>query len=94
MTGSLLIKSCTWRKDSAPITVICTKSGFYPNSGVLKANFQPMAFGNILLGGLVGIIVDAASGANAIYDATLSVALRIIEPTNLDREIEDIKQRK
>lgn len=79
-------------KDSAPLTVICTKAGFYPNSGSLKADFEPMSFGNILLGGLVGIIIDTASGASSKYDGSINIPLRKIEATNLNQVIEDIKQ--
>jgi hypothetical protein len=78
-------------KDKEPITVICTKSSFYPNTGVLLANFEPMTLGNILLGGIVGIIVDAASGADHKYDATLNVTLKKVEAGNIDSVIEDIK---
>lgn len=80
-------------KSGEPLTLICIKDGFYPNSGVLKANMEPMGWGNILLGGLVGIAVDSASGANSKYDASIKVDLRKIEPANLDRVIDDIRQK-
>ena len=78
-------------KDGAPLTVTCTKSGYYPNTGALRANFQPMAFGNILLGGIVGIVVDAASGADRKYEAAITVTLKKVEASNLDSVIDDIK---
>jgi hypothetical protein len=86
--GMLLIN-----KSGEPLTLICIKDGFYPNSGVLKANMEPMGWGNILVGGLVGIAVDSASGANSKYDASIKVDLRKIEPANLDRVIDDIRQK-
>ena len=79
------------QKSGEPLTVICTKSGYYPNTGILRANFEPMALGNILLGGIIGIIVDAASGADRRYDAALRVTLKKVEASSLDSVIEDIK---
>lgn len=78
-------------KDGAPLTVICTRTGYYPNTGVLRANFEPMTFGNILLGGIIGIVVDAASGADRKYDATLTVTMKKVETSSLDTVIDDIK---
>ena len=78
-------------KDGAPLTVICTKTGYYPNTGILRANFEPMALGNILLGGIIGIVVDAASGADRKYDAALSVTLRKVGASSVDAAIDDIK---
>ena len=78
-------------KDGAPLTIVCKRAGYYPNTGVLRANFEPMTLGNILLGGIIGIVVDAASGADRKYDATLTVTLRKVEATSLDAVIDDIK---
>lgn len=79
-------------KSKAPLTVICTRDGYYPNSGALKANFEPMAWGNILLGGIVGVIIDAASGADAKYDALIKITLQKIERANLDIVVDEIKR--
>ena len=81
----------TITKDGAPLTVICTKIGYYPNSGVLRANFEPMTFGNILFGGIIGIVVDAASGADRKYDATLHITLRKVGSSNLDSIADEIR---
>jgi hypothetical protein len=50
-----------------------------------------MALGNILFGGLIGIVVDAASGADRKYDAALRVTLKRVEASNLDSVIDEIK---
>jgi hypothetical protein len=34
-----------------------------------------MTFGNILFGGIIGIVVDAASGATAEYEPTITIRL-------------------
>ena len=81
----------TITKDGAPLTVICTKSGYFPNTGVLRANLEPMAFGNILLGGIIGMVVDAASGADRKYDAALRITLRKVGSSNIDSVVEEIR---
>jgi len=62
-------------KSHAGIEVDCRKEGFLDAVGAVGRQFQPMTFGNIILGGLIGIIVDAASGATAQYDSTISIRL-------------------
>jgi hypothetical protein len=62
-------------KSHAAIEVDCRKEGFLDAVGAVGRQFQPMTFGNIILGGLIGVIVDAASGATAQYDATVSIRL-------------------
>jgi hypothetical protein len=78
-------------KSKSPLSVICTRNGYYPNFGALKPNFEPMTLGNILLGGVVGIIVDAATGADSKYDASIKIGLRKIEQANIEDVLEEIK---
>lgn len=47
--------------------VTCTKDGFQNATTTIPAKFNAVTAGNIILGGLVGIAVDAASGANYGY---------------------------
>lgn len=62
-------------KSTRDLDVNCTRSGSSPGSAVVNATFQPVTFGNILLGGLVGVAVDAASGAMGVYPANVTVVL-------------------
>ncbi len=55
--------------------VNCTKDGFEASQEVLVASFTGATLGNILVGGLVGIAVDAASGANNKYPERVTVVL-------------------
>ena len=55
--------------------VNCTKDGFEASQAVLVARFNGATLGNILVGGLVGIAVDAASGANNKYPERVTVVL-------------------
>ena len=68
--GSLSVE-----KSSEAIAVSCNKDGFQESGATLTANFQPMTLGNILIGGVIGIIVDAASGAVAEYPPTVTLIL-------------------
>ena len=41
----------------------------------MASEFQTMTFGNILFGGLIGVAVDAASGAMHEYPAQVTITL-------------------
>ena len=57
------------------ITVACTLDGFQIGTFVNKAGLEGATFGNIIAGGLVGIAIDEASGANRKYDAAMRITL-------------------
>jgi hypothetical protein len=62
-------------KTKNDLTVTCTKDGFQPGSQVAVSKFGGATFGNIVAGGGIGAIVDAASGANYYYDSPVTVPL-------------------
>ena len=62
-------------KGHGDIRVRCSKEGFVDSSGVVGAKFQKMTFGNILFGGIIGIVVDAASGATGEYEPQITITL-------------------
>jgi hypothetical protein len=62
-------------KTKNDLTVSCAKDGFQAGSQVAVSKFGGATFGNIILGGGVGAIVDAASGANYYYDSPMIVPL-------------------
>jgi hypothetical protein len=41
----------------------------------MASEFQAMTFGNILFGGLIGVVVDAASGATHEYPPLVTITL-------------------
>ncbi|WP_194270702.1 hypothetical protein [Glaciimonas soli] len=49
------------------LSVSCEKPNVKPGSAVVKSTTKAMAFGNILIGGLVGVAVDTGSGAAYDY---------------------------
>jgi hypothetical protein len=62
-------------KSGRDISIRCTKAGYYAGVTPLASQFQAMAAGNILLGGVIGAAVDAATGAYAKYPETATVVL-------------------
>ena len=62
-------------KSKADVTVSCSKEGYQTASVSQSPKFVGTTFGNILLGGVVGVVVDAASGANFEYPAEVRVDL-------------------
>ena len=62
-------------KSSKPIKVNCNKNGFDSAMVEHKADFAAITAGNLLMGGAVGVLVDAASGASSIYPSEVSIAL-------------------
>ena len=68
--GSLMVS-----KSHAAIDISCVKDGYVDAMGSVGSRFQAMTFGNILFGGIIGIAVDAASGATAEYEPTITIRL-------------------
>lgn len=62
-------------KASGTISLICKKTGYHDSAGALASEFQAMTFGNILFGGLIGLAVDAASGAMNQYPDMVTLTL-------------------
>ena len=68
--GAVVIK-----KSSEDITILCMKDGFQPTQTVNKSQVAGAVVGNVLAGGLIGIVVDAATGAGNKYDSPISITL-------------------
>jgi len=71
-------------KARGTIAVLCQKQGYQDAAGALAAEFQPMTFGNILFGGIVGVVVDAASGAMNQYPESVTISLIPEEFASID----------
>jgi hypothetical protein len=67
--------SVTVHKTKNDLVVTCSKLGFQNATATIPARFNGVTAGNILLGGIVGIGVDAASGANYGYDELTEIPL-------------------
>jgi hypothetical protein len=62
-------------KSFGNISALCRKDGYQDTAGTIGSAFQPMTFGNIILGGLVGIVIDATSGAMTKYPEAVTFLL-------------------
>lgn len=62
-------------KSSADIDLSCTKPNYLKSETKVSSSFQSWTLGNAILGGLVGVVVDAGSGAAHEYQSTLTVKL-------------------
>jgi hypothetical protein len=62
-------------KSKDDVSVICDKDGYQRTASSLRSEFQGMTFGNILFGGLIGVAVDAGSGAMNEYPSQVTLIL-------------------
>jgi hypothetical protein len=57
----------TLEKSQENITVHCTKQCFQDGAGIVTSFTEGLAAGNIIAGGVIGLGIDAASGAMNKY---------------------------
>jgi hypothetical protein len=62
-------------KSMRDISVLCKKEGYLDGDAVLSSKLQAMTFGNILIGGVFGVLIDAGSGAMSRYQPVLAMTL-------------------
>lgn len=62
-------------KARGTISLACRRSGYQDSVGVLASTFQAMTFGNILFGGIIGVAVDAGSGAMNEYPPMVTITM-------------------
>jgi hypothetical protein len=63
-------------RSGRSLDVACSKEGYQEGHATLDSSFNGVTFGNILLGGVIGIAADAMSGANNSYPHEIVVALQ------------------
>jgi hypothetical protein len=62
-------------KSQHSIAVTCKKRCFQDGTGIIASHTEAMAAGNIVAGGIIGLGVDAASGAMNRYTAENQIAM-------------------
>jgi hypothetical protein len=62
-------------KGRHDLEINCTLPGYFPGAAVLESHFQDMTYGNLLVGGPLGLLVDTSSGAIKEYPHTVIVLL-------------------
>ena len=60
-------------KSKNDLDVICSKAGYQQARMTTSPKFVGTTFGNIIFGGLIGVAVDAATGANYEYPSEIKV---------------------
>jgi hypothetical protein len=65
----------TLSKGSAALPIQCTKECYVTESSVIPSNAEAMAAGNVVFGGVIGLGVDAVSGAINKYPDQVTVAM-------------------
>ena len=65
----------TLDKSQESITVLCKKECFQDGGTVIASNTETMAAGNLLVGGVVGLGIDAVSGAMNKYNPDNQIAM-------------------
>lgn len=68
--------SVTVNKGDGPMHVVCTKAGYETGIASADDELQPATFGNIILGGGIGVFVDAADGAAQKYPDAITVWMK------------------
>ena len=67
--------STTVHKTKHDLTVSCKKDGFPGGETLAMSHFGGTTAGNVIAGGVIGLGIDAASGANFYYDSPITVDL-------------------
>jgi hypothetical protein len=68
------------KRESKTIHVVCKKDGYKDGETSMDARFETATLGNLIVGGVVGLAVDAASGAYQRYDGFVMVHLAPLPP--------------
>ena len=63
------------KRNAADLVVTCNKDGFSAAQKTVASSFNGATFGNILLGGVIGVVVDASTGANYSYPEAVQLEL-------------------
>ncbi|MBL4906601.1 MAG: hypothetical protein JKX94_04040, partial [Sneathiella sp.] len=73
------------KRGGGALNVQCEKADYVPATQLVSQGFEAMTLGNVLIGGIIGIAVDAASGAAFNYPDTISILMRPIDPSIKDK---------
>jgi hypothetical protein len=65
-------------KSKEDVLIKCTKDGYQEASAVIPSDFQAWTVGNIVAGGLIGVGVDAATGALNEYPKGFAVPMQAV----------------
>lgn len=75
--------SVTVERSKEDIQVRCTKDGFQDASAIIPSNFEGWTVGNLVFGGIIGVGVDAATGALNDYPNSFQVPMTPLNQVTL-----------
>lgn len=67
--------SVTISRSYQDLVVDCQKKGYRAATSKVKSTTKPMAFGNVIFGGVIGAGVDVASGAAYDYPTSIHISM-------------------
>lgn len=70
------------KRHASTIHVVCRKAGYEEGRVVMNSRFETASAGNFLVGGIIGVMVDASSGANSRYESNVMVRLTPMSPAD------------
>jgi hypothetical protein len=70
------------KRHASTIHVVCHKAGYEDGRVVMNSRFETASAGNFLVGGIIGVMVDASSGANSRYESNVMVRLTPMSPAD------------
>ncbi|MFT8519454.1 hypothetical protein [Acetobacter syzygii] len=83
--GSALIK-----KTKRDIWIACIKDGYDYGTFQNHSGMAGASFGNIVAGGLIGVAIDSASGADNKYDGTVNITLPLAPSGSPKKELPQV----
>ncbi len=72
----------TIKRHASTIHVVCKKAGYEDARMVMNSRYETASSGNFLLGGVIGVMVDASSGASSRYESSVLVRLTPLSPAD------------
>ncbi len=71
---------------ASPVTITCTKEDYFPASETIETSINGMIFGNIIFGGIPGIIIDLATKSGFDYQDNVALHLYKRRFTSLEEK--------
>jgi hypothetical protein len=66
-------------RSKTDMQVRCTKAGWQDATAVIPSNFEGWTLGNLLIGGVIGVGIDASTGAMNEYPNAFQVPMTPVE---------------
>ena len=63
-------------RSKTTIELTCKRADHEPTTEMVESQFSGATMGNVIAGGLIGIAIDAASGANNFYPSEINVVMQ------------------